>query len=378
MFESQQELDDLLDKRWTIKMEIDNNGVIPSGNPFYRKLLNDINNGGFNFTARELLHAIGCKTAKLPVNRSDQALAAALLYTYILDLKDKVLCFKKIVDSDKDLKTPRSQEVGIGITCLIAKRYFGIGWDQLEPIVKVGKRFDYRSPVKVSSNGGVHEGNAIFEAKGTMNYSNQKRQIKNGLRKKSALDGSTRGCDIKLIISTFIGIQGDQEPVILMADPEHNIFGDESEAFYKYRHYAKVFQYIGLPEIAAQYHRNSSNIRKEKPTKGIYIKEKPHLTSLTVNNITFEGQWFTSWVPTASKRYKLLINKEKKIMDRLSPTKKLKSFQGIIKEHYDKLLLGDVMGITPLADFQTGFFERTQDGTRVSVFPDGTILALEI
>jgi hypothetical protein len=378
MFESQQELDDLLDKQWTIKMEIDNRGAIPAGNPLYRKLLNDINNGGFKFTARELLHAIGCKTAKLPENRSDQALAAALLYTYILDLKVKFLCFKNIIDSDRDLKTPRSQEVGIGITCLIAKRYFGIGWDQLEPIVKVGKRFDYRSPVEVSSNGGVHEGNAIFEAKGTMNRSTQKRQIKNGLQKKSALDGNTPSCDIKLIISTFIGIQGNQEPVILMADPDHNIFGNGSEVFYKYRHYAKVFQYIGLPEIAAQYYRNSSNIRKGKTAKDIYIKEKPPLITLNVNNIPFEGQWFTSWVPAASKRYKHLINKEKKVMDWLSPPKKIKSFQGIIKEHYDKLLLRDVMGIRLLEDFQTRYFERTQDGTRVSVFPDGTILALKI
>ncbi len=82
---SQREIDNYLDKRYTIPIEIYDNAPIPQNNGIYSELIRATDEG-FPFTTRELLHAIGCKTAALPMTERDSCLNSAYLYQYLRHL----------------------------------------------------------------------------------------------------------------------------------------------------------------------------------------------------------------------------------------------------------------------------------------------------
>ena len=67
MITNQAELDRCLDRSHNISVEISEIGSLPQDNQAYNDLRN-LPQIGFEFTPRELLHAIGCKTAALPVS----------------------------------------------------------------------------------------------------------------------------------------------------------------------------------------------------------------------------------------------------------------------------------------------------------------------
>lgn len=382
---SQQEIDLYLDMEYTVPMEIYEDAPIPQNNGFYSELLRATNEG-FSFTARELLHAIGCKTATLPMNDMDSCLKSAHLYLHILDFNAETICFKPNIESD--LQTNRSNEIGIGMTCLIANRFFNVNWDQLESIPSGrGKRFDYRAPIE---NGGK----AIFESKGTKYFHKQNSQISNGIEKKEQLHSRGEHFDVELIISTHIGIRGD-EPRILIADPKFEkndlAFSPESNRLYQYRHYARVLQYIGATNISRQYYLTSQKISNyiSQKTLGktsyeilddiLYeeIKrfEPKDQNNIFVNNTEFIGQWFDYWIPPESKRYKkLLKNKKLEFKEKYN----IKIFQGIDKRIYNNLLIENLEEINLLTWDECRKYKKMDGGGGVSVFPDSTILAVKI
>lgn len=382
---SQQEIDSYLNKKYTVPMEIYEDAPIPQNNGFYSELLRATNEG-FSFTARELLHAIGCKTAALPMNDMDSCLKAAYLYLNILDFNAEKISFKP--NKESDLQTNRSNEIGIGMTCLIANRFFNINWDQFESIpVGRGERFDYRAPIG-------NEGKAIFEAKGTKYFHNQIPQISHGIRKKEAYHSRGEHFDVELIISTHIGIRGD-EPRILIADPKFEkndlAFSPESNKLYKYRHYARVLQYIGVPNISREYYLTSQEILGQISQKrlsktpyeildGIPYKVEKHiepknLNKIFVNNTEFIGQWFDYWIPPESKRYKkLLENKKLEFKEKYN----IKIFQGIDKRIFNMLLSNNLEEINLLTWDECRKYTNTYEEVGVSVFPDSTILAVKI
>ena len=149
-------LQEFLSRRHTIVVRQDDRGRLPEGNSTYDPIRKVIRSG-FSFRTIDLLHAIGCKTASLSMSENQECLRSAYVFTKILDLDAPQLCF--IPGLDSDLQTPRSQELGIGMTCLLASRCFSIPWDQLDSIPAPGKRFDYRA----AANGLK----CIFESKGT-------------------------------------------------------------------------------------------------------------------------------------------------------------------------------------------------------------------
>ena len=128
---SDEMLNATLDREHIIPVQISEAAPLPAGSNSYdpiRKLVQT----GLQISTRELLHAIGSKTAALPSSKTDDCLRASLLYTYVLDLESLNLCFKQGMDSD--LQTPRSQEIGIGITCLLTSKSFEVPWDQWESL----------------------------------------------------------------------------------------------------------------------------------------------------------------------------------------------------------------------------------------------------
>lgn len=383
---SQQEIDSYLNKKYTVPMEIYEDAPIPQSNGFYSELLRATNNG-FSFTARELLHTIGCKTAALPMSDTDSCLKSAYLYFHVLDFNAEQISFKP--GRESDLQTNRSNEIGIGMACLIANRFFNINWDQFESIpVGRGERFDYRAPI---GNGGK----AIFEAKGTKYFHNQIPQISHGIRKKEAYHSRGEHFEVELIISTHIGIRGD-EPRILIADPKFEkndlAFSAESNKLYKYRHYARVLQYIGATNISREYYLTSQEIvgqisqkRLGKTSYEIFdeisyeerkqIEPKNQKNNIFVNDTEFIGQWFDYWIPPESKRYKkLLENKKLEFKEKYN----IKIFQGIDKRIYDMLLSDNLEEINLLTWNECRKYTKMKDGGGVSVFPDSTILAVKI
>jgi len=368
MNRSQEDLDRCLDRTHTVHVEISPASPLLQANQAYDAIRN-LPETGFSFTPRELLHAIGCKTAAIPASAQDECLKSAWLYTYILDLEAPYLRFQGSYGSD--LQAARSQEIGIGVMCLLADRYFDIPWDQLGSLPGRGKRFDYRG-----TNGHC---DCIFEAKGTCHIGYQSSQILSGLDKKNAHHARGERFDVELIISSFIGRGGDP-PNILLADPDKRSFkqlysrGDER--YYRLKHYCRVLQFIGLPSSA--YHLNLYAMEYLDNKRSVYRtimdekRDRGFLESITIAGDEFLGRWFVSWLPKASIRYKRLYEKEKDLRV-LFFSEKRSVFQGLRRDIYESGLSEEPFSKPLLRKGTTRRYHRF-DKAGVSVFPDGTVM----
>lgn len=258
--ESQDELDGYLDREYRLPVEISSDAPLPAGNKHYQPL-RELARTGLRFTLRELLHAVGCKTAALPMSSEDQCLRVAYILLVALDLREPHLCFRADVESD--FQAPRSQEVGVGVTCLIASKHLGVPWDQLGPIPGRGKRFDYRAKTSALS--------CILEAKGTKYRDYQRAQIQHGIEKKELHRAAGESYDVELIVSTHVGGRSDR-PRVLLADPlEENYewaFSEQGDKFFRLRHYSRVMQFIGATEIARLLYLDSNDLRFLGLTRG--------------------------------------------------------------------------------------------------------------
>lgn len=369
MFDNNVELSRLLDVTHTLPVVIDPQGPIPSNSQNYLPVLNVVNHG-FEFTVRELLHAIGCKTAALPMSEADECLKSAYIYIHLLDLHSNPLSFKDGID--QDLKSMRSQQIGIGMTCLFASRHYSIPWDQLESIPGRELRFDYRG----RSNGLQ----CIFESKGTVNQRSQSAQITHGIDKKNAHHNRGEHFDVELIISTHIGERGEQ-PRILLADPDFSnfshAFDDALDDVYSLRHYARVFQFIGMPWIARRFYMSAKRLLQGKTigeAKSELVGQDYQADKVIVGNDTFIGNWYSSWIPEDSKRYDHF---SKYKLPELRTVEKIRIFQGLRVDIYETLLSEDFSSIVLLSDDMRKSYQLTDDGMLVSVFPDATILGID-
>jgi hypothetical protein len=368
MITTQADLDRCLDRVHTLQVGISPNGPLPYGRASYAPLL-ALPQQGFSFTPRDLLHAIGCKTAALPMSARDECLKSAWLYTNIFDLEGPHLSFQGAYGSD--LQIARSQEVGIGMTCLIAERYFGIPWDQLGPLPGRGKRFDYRG-----TNGSLQ---CIFESKGTSHRSNQDPQIASGLEKKTAHHSRGEHFDIELIISSCISHNGDP-PRILLADPDRSsikhLYERGDNRYFRLRHYCRVLQYVGLPRSAFHLNRYSREYLENR--RSIYRtimdekQERGYLSSIRLGNDEFLGRWFDSWLPKDSTRYKTLYERSRKYPFSQASTRR-SIFQGLRRDVYEAGLLPEPFS-HPLLEKRERDKYGAFNSSGVSVFADGTVM----
>jgi len=368
MITTQQQLDACLDRQHNVPVLISPDGPLSDENHAYDGI-RYLPQTGFTFTPRELIHAIGCKTAALPSSAKDECIKAAWLYTHIFDLESDNLAFHGTYGSD--LQAARSQEIGIGMMCLLSEKHLNIPWDQLGPLPGVGKRFDYRG-----ANGGF---NAILECKGTSHLGNQKPQITSGLDKKAAHHERGEYFDIELIVSSYIG-HGGEPPRILLADPDQSslreLYERGDKRFHRLRHYCRVLQFVGLPDSA--FHLNKYARKYLDSKKSIYKKiirekeERGFLESIFVDGDEFLGRWFDSWLPKESKRYRKLYEKEDKITICLQKGKRF-VFQGLRRDVYEAGLESEPFTQDLLSHEYIRKYEKFQDAG-VSVFPDGTIM----
>ncbi len=371
MVTSQQSLDAALDRERTFAVEIAADAPFPQGTGSYDAVA-ELVQTGFTITARELLHAIGSKTAALPSSMTDECLRSSLLYTYLLDLESPHIRFARPLDSD--LQTPRSQEIGIGMMCLLASKMFGVPWDQLGSLPGPGLRFDYR---------GQRAGfDGIFESKGTSHRRNQNSQIRTGVDKKQAHHGRGEQFDVELIISTYIG-RGNAAPRILLGDPDFDemakLYQSADDRFFRLRHYARVLQFVGLPKSA--FHLNiyaRSYLKGERSIDQTILSEKENvgfLATETLGNQRYLGRWFDSVAPEGSRRYPKDRYGEK-LTGSSAGFRKRRVFQGMHEDVYragfsrepfshDLLSSDDIARTLSRAD------------RRASLFPDGTVQFFE-
>jgi len=63
------------------------------------------------------------------------------------------------------------------------------------------------------------------------------------------------------VISTFIGIK-PETPRIVVADPEYKgiMFGKDNDIYYRFRHFARVMQFIGATPLSRELYVESNNI----------------------------------------------------------------------------------------------------------------------
>lgn len=368
---SQARLDAALDREHVIPVEISLAAPLPNGNDAYDPI-RDLQQSGLQITARELLHAIGSKTAALPSSSTDECLRASLLYTYILDLDSPYLRFKPGMESD--LQTPRSQEVGIGMMCLLVNKSFNIPWDQLGSLPGRGLRFDYR--------GQTNNFDGIFESKGTSHKNNQSGQIKHGIDKKEAHHNRGEKFNVELITSTFIGRDNDR-PRIVLGDPDFDelakLYDSADNRYFRLRHYSRILQFVGLTKSAFHLNRYAREYLKGKRMVGQTIMEEKQadgfLATETFGSDNYFGRWFKTVLPEGSRRYKEDRYGEQ-LLEKFDGPLRRQVFQGMREDVYRAGFGGEPFSHSLLSE--QDIEESLQKIDRpASVFPDGTIQLFE-
>lgn len=367
MTRTRQYVDDLLDHVNYFPVSIDGAGPLPRSST-YRPVRSIVANG-LTFTTRQFLHAIGCKMANLPVNSEDVALSYASLFTRILDLESPYLVFKEAVGFSSDFQIFYSEAIGVGVTCLIASKGFNIPWDQLEPIPGPGTRFDYRG-----KSGNLA---CIFESRGTKYPYSQSSQISSGIEKKRVCRSRGDHFDVGLVISTCIGVAPDR-PRIIVADPEFTgmTFGKNSKIYYRYRHFARVAQFIGATPLARDIYVKSNELLSagelKKPLYGYRMPS--NLQSVKIEGKEYIGRWFDDWIPKGASRYERLKSLELPVPFRSRPKTHIGFFQGLLVDHYRLLAEGNLEQIDIPKSEKISIGAMTEEGWGASIFPDGTIM----
>lgn len=367
---TQAELDAALDELRTFEVEVSRDAPLPQNRTAYDPI-RGLPRTGFDFTLRELLHAIGSKTAALPASRQDDCLKASLLLTYTLDLEGDQVCFRPHPDSD--LVTPQSQWIGIGMVCLLAHRYFDIPWDQLGSLPGPGLRFDYRG------SGPTVDG--IFESKGTRHRSNQSGQVEDGIGKKDAHHQRGDHFDVELIVSTFIGERGTT-PRILIGDPDFDqlarIFDESDDRFFRLRHYARILQFVGMPQSAFRLNNYAKQYWRGGPVVSRTVIEEDEVEDLEILELgehRYFGRWFDSVVPEHSRRYS--AERYRSILRGTGERLHLRRvFQGMREDVYRAGFEGDPFSQQLLSRAEIERSLSTADRA-ASLFPDGTIQVFE-
>lgn len=377
---TQQELQTLLDKSFTIPVDIDN-ATFPNNTPYQQ--INALNQTGFTFTARELLHAIGSKTAALPANNQDECVNAAYLYSHILDFSGQNLGYKTDLVMDSDLQTNRSNEIGIGIGCLLANKQFNVNWDTLESIKGQGKRFDYRA-----TNVGQ---NYAYEFKGTKHRGKQNEQIQNGLEKKTEMHNRNENYDVELIISTFLG-PANQQPRIILADPPFQGFEDEftedAETIYSLRHLSRLAQFIGNPPLGRILYMQSRELIEKKSIDQIqefgerlYLKEirvienlfeTKKLIPLNFENTNYVGRWISYWQPQRKITRKQVFE-----MPEIAANKRLEVFQGVRRDLYELMTNNEITDLKSKLRYERTKIQ-TPENIEFVTFTDGSIMGYRL
>lgn len=364
---TQAELDAALDRQHLIPVQVSSKAPLPANNHAYDPIRN-LQQVGFQITLRELLHAIGSKTAALPSSATDECLKASLLYTYLLDLERPNLCFKP--RSDSDLQTPRSQELGIGMMCLLAGRAFNLPWDQLAALPGRGLRFDYCG----RSNGF----DGIFESKGTSHRRNQGAQIDHGIEKKAAHHQRGERFDVELIISTFVGRE-DEYPNIVVGDPNFDelakLYETADNRFFRLRHYSRILQFVGLPKSAFALNRYALAYLKGEKVVGTTIMSEKQIDGFlaieTLGGDKYFGRWFDSVAPKGSRRYSE-ERYDKKLFALVEGDLRRRVFQGMREDVYHAGFSGEPFSHDLLTQKEVDSIIKRID-MPVSVFSDGTI-----
>lgn len=378
------ELNQLLDKIFTIPVEIrtqtfQNNSPYPA--------LNNLENDGFSFTGKELLHAIGSKIAALPSSSRDESIRAAYLYAHLLDFDGSYLGYKTTVNIDSDLQTNRSNEIGIGMGCLIANKLFGVNWDTLEPIKGTGKRFDYRA-----TNPGQ---NYAYEFKGSKHRGKQNSQIENGLEKKADMHARNERYDVELIISSLLDVS-TREPRIVLADPPFNGYRDEfteqAQLFYRLRHYSRIAQFVGNVALSRTLYKQAQLLippqaERISPdqidelgfrtySREIALRENQEhmgvLETIKLQNQGYIGRWINDWIPPINFNVRHTYS-----LPPIDEASNLEIFQGVTTDVYTALTSIETEKIKGLLKEKRQDLIGPNDG-QYSSFEDGTIMSYRL
>lgn len=379
-----QQLNQALDSIFTIPVVI-KNATFPNNQPYQQ--ISHLSQTGFSFTGKELLHAIGCKTASLPSSSRDESISAAYLYTHLLDFQGQYLGYKAAIEIDSDLQTNRSNEIGIGLGCLIASKLFNVDWDTLESIKGQGKRFDYRATAPGQ--------NYAYEFKGTKHRGKQAEQVQNGITKKGEMHARNERYDVELIISAHLNYS-NIEPRIILADPPFEgysgEFTEQANLFYQLRHYSRISQFIGDVALSralyqqAQFMLNQGNQnintdRIDELGYRVYQNEirddnnqkmLERVKRIDVGRNRVVGRWVSDWVPrlTNSKRKTYSLPK-------ISNRGKLEIFQGVTEDLYNTLKTTETTSIRQL-DSQNNKIIEMQNDLEYNTFEDRTVMAYRI
>lgn len=377
---NQETLDALLSKEVRLPIDLAQHAE-PPRTPPYAPLF-ELQKNGLKFTLRSLFHAIGCKTARLSMREQEEAVHSAYLFTKVLDLRrNDIGISKDHLGYDSDLLGNRSNEIGIGVACLLAWEVWRAPWDQMEPIPGSKSRFDFRAK--------IGDLRAIFEAKGASNQATHKKQIEDGLRKKREHHKRSEHFDIELIIATHLASYGEgsritvADPPFLVPEWAFTSFGDN---FFAHRHWARVLNFIGDFATARMIYEISLEMLGGEARFQAGPRYWPHaLDEVYIGERLFSGTWRRGIVGDSldehgvsaatrqkNQRTRTLVGR----IDRHGPA--ISIFQGLDASVLETLRSGDIPATGFSPDRSVIRQSMTDSGVVASVFPDGTALAVRL
>jgi hypothetical protein len=257
--------------------------------------------------------------------------------------------------------------------CLLAGACFDIQWDQLEPIPRTGRRFDYRAVGAALR--------AIVEAKGTKYRKSQSGQLSDGLEKKTAHHNAGEVYDTAIVVSTHVGLQGDN-PRILVADPPRHYdeaaFSPRSEQMFRSRHYSRVLQFAGLTEASRELYLQSRQplSEAETPRTTLEIVRMSWHVVRQIGGTSYIGRWVTE--NDLPEWFVGRVNAPRD-SQRGSRTRTFRLFQGVDEAILDRLQSRDweSLKVATFRDAGPAIREATGIDGNISRFPDGSILTVE-
>lgn len=151
--------------------------------------------------------------------------------------------FKIIYHPDSEAKRRISEELGIGLSILIANYFYDIQWSTLTKIALTGNasKPDIRCLTSQSKE-------MVIEAKGTINESTRITQKEHSLDQKVTVSGDIRVSSCSLLKNEAISnVEFVDPPIIPPNDRKYR------ELLLKTDHYSRIFNFIGQNELSVYF-----------------------------------------------------------------------------------------------------------------------------
>lgn len=173
---------------------------------------------------------------------------------YLLESIQNSSEFKIFYHKDSEFKQDISEELGIGLSVLIADYFYNIQWSTLAKIPLIGRQS--KPDIKCFTS---QSQEMVIEAKGTINKSTRKIQKAHSLEQKIKMPADIRVSSCSLLKNESISdVEFIDPPVVPPTDKKY------TELLLKADHYSRMFNFIGQKELSLYFNLMRKRIINDK------------------------------------------------------------------------------------------------------------------